>query len=391
MTVRPFIALSPRREAAAEVAAVPYDVCSADEARELAKGKPKSFLHVSRPEIDLPDGASFSSEEAYSQARKALDKLISDGVLASDDAPKFYIYRQKMGEHMQTGVVATFDTKDYLAGKIVRHEFTRPDKEDDRKRHIEVLGAHTGPGFLTYPDDPEIDALVDEICRTEPLYDFVAPDGIGHTVWEVTATEALSAAFSKIAKMYIADGHHRTSAAARYAEDHNFEGESRYYMAVAFPANQLKILPYNRLVHDLNGLSDEEFLAAVKRVFTGGPRSARMYFKGEWIELKWTPRAEASVVDKLDCSFLQNEFLRPELGIDNPRTSERISFVGGIRGEAELQHRVDVGEAAVAFSMNPVTIHEVMAIADAGEVMPPKSTWFEPKLRSGLFIHKVSS
>ncbi len=391
MLIRPFIALRPKQEDAAEVAAVPYDVCSADEARELAKGKSKSFLHVSRPEIDLEDGASYSSEEAYSQARIALDKLISDGVLARDDASKFYIYRQKMGEHTQTGVVATFDTKDYLAGKIVRHEFTRPDKEEDRKRHIEVLGAHTGPGFLTYSDVPEIDALVDEICRTAPLYDFVAEDGICHTVWEVADTNSLKRAFESVPKMYIADGHHRTAAAARYAEDHNFEGESRYYMAVAFPANQLKILPYNRLVHDLNGLSDEEFLAAVKRVFTGGPRTARMYFKGEWYALKWTPRVEASVVDKLDCSFLQNEFLRPELGIDNPRTSERISFVGGIRGEAELQHCVDAGQAAVAFSMKPVTIHEVMAIADAGEVMPPKSTWFEPKLRSGLFIHKVSS
>lgn len=389
MTVKPFIALRPKPEDAAEVAAVPYDVCSAEEARELAKGRPKSFLHVSRPEIDLPDGASFSSEEAYARARQALDKLISDGTLARDDRPKFYVYRQKMGGHTQTGVVATFDTKDYLAGKIVRHEFTRPDKEDDRKRHIEVLGAHTGPGFLTYPDDPEIDALVDEICRTEPLYDFVASDGIGHTIWEVAETEALSAAFSKIPKMYIADGHHRTAAAARYAEDHNFEGESRYYMAVAFPANQLKILPYNRLVHDLNGLSDEEFLATVKRVFTGGQRSARMYFRGKWTTLSWDASSLNSVVDALDCSFLQNEFLRPVLGIDDPRTSERISFVGGIRGEAELQQRVDAGRAAVAFSMNPVTIHEVMAIADAGEVMPPKSTWFEPKLRSGLFIHKV--
>ena len=354
MKIQPFAAVRPNREDAALVASVPYDVVDTAEAKALAAGNPKSFLHVSRPEIDLPDGTDCSSPEAYAQARKALDKLIADGVLVRDSEPKFYAYRQTMGSHSQTGIVATFDTHDYLAGVLKQHEKTRKDKEDDRTRHIETLSAHTGPAFLTYRDDKAIDLVVADACRREPLYDFVAPDGIGHTVWEIASgssctADELQELFARIPVAYIADGHHRSAAASRYAKEHGFEGESRWFLAVAFPASQLKILAYNRLVADLNGLSPYEFMSRISENFT----------------------------------------IAPVLGIGDPRTDKRISFMGGIRGDAALAAKVDSGEAAVAFAMEPVTVEEMMAIADAGAIMPPKSTWFEPKLRSGLFVHTV--
>jgi uncharacterized protein (DUF1015 family) len=383
-------------EDAALVASVPYDVVDTKEAKALAEGNPKSFLHVSRPEIDLEDGADPSSCEAYQQARKALDRLMNDGTLVQECCPKIYAYRQTMGEHRQTGIVAAFDTQDYLSGVLKQHEKTRKDKEDDRTRHIEILSAHTGPAFLTYRDDKAIDAIVDEATAKAPLYDFVAPDGIGHTVWEISsategAAKELTELFERVPVAYIADGHHRSAAASRYAKDHNFEGESRYFLAVAFPASQLKILAYNRLVADLNGLSEEEFLAKVKENFTvgeKGERNCRMYLNGRWTDLSWK-LPQGSVVDALDVSYLQDKLLAPVLGIGDPRTDQRISFMGGIRGDAELASKVDSGENAVAFAMEPVTVEEMMAIADAGAIMPPKSTWFEPKLRSGLFIHLV--
>ena len=394
MKIHPFAAVRPNVKDAALVASVPYDVVDTEEARALAAGNPKSFLHVSRPEIDLPAGTDCSSPEAYAQARKALDALIANGTLVRDGEAKFYAYRQTMGSHSQTGIVATFDTQDYLAGVLKQHETTRKDKEDDRTRHIETLSAHTGPAFLTYRDDKAIDAIVADACRRAPLYDFVAPDGIGHTVWEIAPSSACVAdelveLFARVPVAYIADGHHRSAAASRYAREHGFEGESRWFMAVIFPASQLRILAYNRLVKDLNGLSDEAFLAKVREAFPGGSRHCRMYFRGKWVDLNWDIPATADVVGALDVSYLQDRLLAPVLGIGDPRTDQRISFMGGIRGDAELASRVDSGANAVAFAMEPVTVEEMMAIADAGAIMPPKSTWFEPKLRSGLFVHTV--
>ena len=400
MNVRPFPAVRPAPAQAAAVAAVPYDVVDTAEARALAAGNPVSFLHVSRPEIDMPDGTDCSSPAAYAQARKALDALRASGTLIQDAEPHFYAYRQVMNGHAQTGLVATFDTQDYLAGILKQHEKTRKDKEDDRTRHIETLSAHTGPAFLTYRDDAEIDACVAAACAVEPLYDFVAPDGIRHTVWTVPAADndRIQELFARIPVAYIADGHHRSAAASRYAREHDFAGESRWFMAVAFPASQLKILPYNRLVADLNGLDADALLAKAREVFTVTPaadgtpaagRHARMFLAGQWYDLAWEVPAGTDVVSSLDVSVLQDRFLAPVLGIDDPRTSPRISFMGGVRGTDELKGRVVDGRSAVAFSMYPVTVGEMMDIADAGAIMPPKSTWFEPKLRSGLFVHVV--
>ena len=397
MKIKPFAAVRPNAEDAALVASVPYDVVDTAEAKALAAGNPKSFLHVSRPEIDLPEGTGCSSPEAYSQARRALDALMADGTLVKENEAKFYAYRQKMGGHSQTGIVAVFDTRDYLDGVLKQHEKTRKDKEDDRTRHIEILNAHTGPAFLTYRDVPGIDRIVAAACEKVPLYDFVAPDGIAHTVWEIaTGADAaaieLEALFDSIPVAYIADGHHRSAAASRYARERDFTGESRYYLAVAFPASQLKILAYNRLVKDLNGLSEDEFLARVAENFTvgaKGERNCRMYLRGRWIDLSWSIPSGADVVSSLDVSYLQDKLLAPVLGVGDPRTDERISFMGGIRGDAELASKVDSGENAVAFAMEPVTVEEMMSIADAGAIMPPKSTWFEPKLRSGLFVHAL--
>ena len=397
MKIHPFAAVRPNEKDAALVASVPYDVVDTAEAKALAAGNPKSFLHVSRPEIDLPDGTDCSSPEAYAQARRALDALMADGTLVRDSEPKFYAYRQTMGSHRQTGIVATFDTQDYLAGVLKQHEKTRKDKEDDRTRHIETLSAHTGPAFLTYRDDKAIDVIVEEACARAPLYDFVAPDGIGHTVWEIAPASACTAdelveLFARIPVAYIADGHHRSAAASRYAKEHNFEGESRWFMAVIFPASQLRILAYNRLVADLNGLSDYEFMSKVSENFEigkKGARNCRMYFRGKWTDLSWSIPACTDVVGALDVSYLQDRLLAPVLGIGDPRTDARISFMGGIRGDDALAAKVDSGENAVAFAMEPVTVEEMMAIADAGAIMPPKSTWFEPKLRSGLFVHTV--
>ena len=397
MKIHPFAAVRPNAKDAALVASVPYDVVDVAEAKALATGNPKSFLHVSRPEIDLPDGTDGASPAAYAQAKRALDGLLANGTLVRDAEPKFYAYRQTMGAHSQTGIVATFDTEDYLAGVLKQHEKTRKDKEDDRTRHIETLQAHTGPAFLTYRDDRAIDLIVADACRNAPLYDFVAPDGVGHTVWEIAPGSAcvadeLQELFARIPVAYIADGHHRSAAAARYAQTHGFAGESRWFLGVIFPASQLQILSYNRLVRDLNGLSAYEFLSRLSEKFTigvKGARNCRMYFEGQWYDLSWDIQKNADAVGALDVSYLQDNLLAPVLGVGDPRTDARISFMGGIRGDAALAAKVDSGADAVAFAMEPVTVEEMMAIADAGAIMPPKSTWFEPKLRSGLFVHTV--
>lgn len=398
MNIRPFAAVRPAKEFAAQVAAVPYDVVDTAEARALADGNPKSFLHVSRPEIDMPDGTDCSSPEAYAQARKALDALRGDGTLIQDGEPSFYAYRQVMDGRGQTGIVAVFDTEDYLAGILKQHEKTRKDKEDDRTNHIRILGAQTGPAFLTYRDGNAYGRAISEMvaaaCRNEPLYDFTAEDGVRHTVWKLAtgsscAADEIQELFANIPAAYIADGHHRSAAASRYARERGFKGESRWFMAVIFPASQLAILPYNRLVRDLNGLDAAQVLTRAKEIFTGGARHCRMYIGGRWHELSWDIPAGADPVSALDVSYLQDRFLAPVLGIADPRTDPRISFMGGIRGEAALSTKVDAGEAAVAFSMEGVSVEEMMSIADAGQVMPPKSTWFEPKLRSGLFVHAL--
>ena len=396
MTIRPFAALRPSAELAPKVAAVPYDVVDTAEAAALASGNPFSFLHVSRPEIDLAPGTACDSPEAYVQARRALDRLRAEGALRLDAKPSLYAYRQIMGGHSQTGVVACFDTADYENGTLKRHEKTRTDKEDDRTRHILTLEAHTGPVFLTYRDSSEIDAIVASAMESSPIFDFTAPDGIRHTGWLIPDAERLVKAFEAVPAAYIADGHHRAAAAARAARERG--GEYSRFMAVIFPAGQLKILAYNRLLADLNGLSEDAFLAAVKERFTlvpaedgeaSRPRTARMYLGGRWYELSWTLPEDAGVVESLDVSVLQDRLLAPVLGIGDPRTSPRISFMGGIRPVGDLKSAVDSGRAAVAFSMVPVSVEEMMDIADAGAIMPPKSTWFEPKLRSGLFVHAV--
>lgn len=399
MTIRPFAALRPSRADAPFVASVPYDVVDVAGAKALAAGNPKSFLHVSRPEIDLPEGTSGSSAAAFAQARKALDALTSGGTLRQDPVRRFYAYRQTMGGRSQTGIVAAFDAKEYESGAIKRHEFTRKDKEDERARHIEVLGAQTGPAFFAFRDNAGIDAIVAEACAGEPLFDFTAPDGVGHAGWTIgdeggEAAERLAKIFAdEVGAVYIADGHHRTAAAARFAAAHGYEGEGRWIMAVAFPESQLRILPYNRLVKGFNGLSQYEFLSAVSQNFeidAKGERGCRMYCFGRWFDLSWSVPEGADAVSSLDVSRLQERLLGPVLGIADPRTDKRISFEGGITGEAALKAKVDAGEADVAFSMKGVSMGEIMAIADAGAVMPPKSTWFEPKLRSGLFVHKTA-
>ncbi len=411
MIIRPFSAVRPVPEKAAAVAAVPYDVVDTAEARQLAEGNSSSFLHVSRPEIDLPEGTDCSSPEAYAQAKKALDALRSEGTLIKESSPKLYVYRQIMGNHSQSGIVATFDTQEYLNGTLKRHEKTRADKEDDRTRHIETLVAHTGPVFLTYRDKSAdsaqqeklsaIDAIVEKTSSGEALFDFTAVDGIRHTVWVLADSDAQAVADlfgSSVKAAYIADGHHRGAAASRAAKEHDFADEWRWFMAVLFPASQLKILPYNRLITDLNGLSAEQLLDEAAKLFKvteaadGAPvagRHARMFVAGKWYDLAWDVPCDADPVSALDVSVLQDRFLAPVLGIADPRTSPRISFMGGIRPLSELQSSVESGKNAVAFSMYPVTVDEMMAIADADAIMPPKSTWFEPKLRSGLFVHEI--
>ena len=405
MLVKPFAALRPAPEKAAVVAAVPYDVVDTAEARALAAGNPDSFLHVSRPEIDLPDSVDIHDDAVYAQGVRAFKALQTRGVLLREDGERLYVYRQIMGAHSQTGVVACCNIEDYAKDIIRKHEKTRKDKEDDRTRHCLELNANSGPVFLTYRDTAALDALVAAVQKGAPLYDFTAADGIRHTVWRVEGSaEAWVEAFRQVPLAYVADGHHRAAAAFRSGQQrraanpaHSGKEEYNWFLAVLFPETQLRILPYNRCVADLNGLTSDAFLAKVKAVFkTGladgaspaGPREVRMFLGDAWYKLTWEEFA-ADPVGRLDVSVLQDRLLAPVLGIDDPRTNTRISFVGGIRGTGELARRVQGGRDAVAFSMYPVTVGQMMDIADAGQIMPPKSTWFEPKLRSGLLVHTL--
>ncbi len=403
LKIRAFQGLCPEPSLAPLVACVPYDVVNTQEAAALAEDNPYSLLHVDRAEIDLPQGTDIHSDDVYAIAVENFRKLQAEGVLLRESAPCIYLYRQVMGDHSQTGIVATCHIEDYENELIKKHEKTRKDKEDDRTRLVGDLSANTGPIFLTYKARPEIDALVAQAQNAEPLYDFIAPDGIAHTVWRIEGGERMLGLLRELDCTYVADGHHRTASAARVGRErraanpaHTGDEDYNWFLTVMFPGNQLKILPYNRLVYDLNGLSADAFLDEVRsrfRVQEGASPTpsasgrVAMYLGGQWYGIEFEPDTETDPVARLDVSILQDRLLSPVLGIDDPRTSTRIEFIGGIRGTGELVSKVDAGQGAVAFSMFPTTVDQLMAIADAGQIMPPKSTWFEPKLRSGLFIH----
>ena len=412
-TFKPFKALRPVPQFAKAVAALPYDVMDSDEARELVKGNPYSFIHVDKAEVDLPEDTYLYSEEVYAKAAENLKKLESDGICAEDTEPCFYIYRQIMNGREQTGLVGCASVDDYIENRIKKHELTRADKEADRIHHVDTCDANTGPIFLCYRDSEEVNALIDSYkAANAPVYDFAADDGIAHTVWVINdkaLTAKLEALLSSVGDYYIADGHHRCASAVNVAKkrreqfpDYTGEEEFNRFLAVLFPVGCLEILDYNRVVKDLNGLSEEEFFAKIKEKFAVEEFLGKTQFKptekhtfgmfigGKWYKLAALPGTfdESDPVSRLDVSILQSNLLTPVLGIGDPRTDKRIDFIGGIRGLAELERRVANG-MTVAFSMYPTTLDDLMAIADAGLIMPPKSTWFEPKLLSGLFIHKL--
>ena len=407
--IRPFTGLRPLPAHTADVAAPPYDVLSTEEARTRAAGKPWSFLHISKPEIDLPAGTNPYAAEVYAKAAENLGKMLAEGVLARDPAPCYYVYRLIMGGHAQTGLVAAASVPDYDSNRIRRHEFTRPDKEDDRVRQIDALNAQTGPVLLAYPAAGQVDEILAHASATAPDADVTADDGIRHTLWVIRDGETLdrlTAAFDAMNALYIADGHHRSAAASRVAAarraanpQHSGEESYNYFLSVIFPHHQMKIMDYNRVVTDLNGLDAAAFLERAGEKFSvqacgapvkpGKPNEFGLYLPGQWYRLEIRPELipAADPVARLDVNLLQNHLITPVLGIDDPRRDKRIDFVGGIRGLAELEKRVDSGEMAAALALFPTRMEDLMAVADAGEVMPPKSTWFEPKLADGLVSH----
>lgn len=408
--IRPFRALRPDPAVVQNVASVPYDVVNRQEAFELAKDYPNSYLRITRAEIELPRDVDPYSDAVYTHAKENLARICKDAPLLIEEKPSFYLYKLVMGEQEQTGITATFSVDDYENDIIMKHEKTRKEKEDDRTRHIVTTEAQTGPVFLTYRGIKKVKDAAESIKNeNEPLYSFTAPDGIVHTVWTVPE-EYNQLIIDKIAateKLYIADGHHRAASAARARNvkrsdnpGHTGSEEYNYFLAVLFPADELKILPYNRVVFDLNGLEREEFFERISEDFTveatgqAEPKEKRtfgMYTGSQWYTLKAKESVSTgdSIGEGLDVSILQNYLLKPVLGIDDPRTSKRIDFIGGIRGTKELEKLVDSGDAIVAFSLYPVTVDDLMKISDAGEIMPPKSTWFEPKLRDGILVHKI--
>ncbi len=396
--VFPFSAIMPSFATAPSVATLPYDVMNRAEAAQMAAGNKLSFLHVTRSEIDLPDSVDAYDAKVYETAAENWRKL-RNSVMAKDAVPAFYVYSLVMNGRTQTGIVATPAVADYDNCVILKHETTRKEKEDDRTRHISTLRAQTGPVFLTYRDSDAINAIVAKTMKQTPLFDFTAEDGIRHTGWRIADddTQAVQNAFAAVPNLYIADGHHRAASASRTFAALK-DGESDRFLAVIFPASQLKILPYNRLIMDLNGLDEKQFMDAVSKVVKVTPDAipepqcpgdVRMYLSGKWWKLELPEAVGATPIEALDVSRLQNTILAPILGIDDPRTSKRIDFVGGIRGTGELERRVNSGEAKAAFSMFATTLDQLMAIADSKGIMPPKSTWFEPKLRDGLFVHEI--
>ena len=411
ITVKPFSALRPKTEYAKECAALPYDVMSSEEARKMAAGKPYSFLHIDKAEIDLDPSVGLYDDKVYQKAAENLKKFEEIGVYVQDHVKKFYFYRQAMDGFVQTGIVGCASIDDYLENKIKKHELTRADKEQDRIRHVDTCAAQTGPIFLAYRENQTLDEIIQSETSHEPLYDFVAEDGIAHTVWESSSREIdekIERAFERINALYIADGHHRAASAVkaglkRRKENPAHKGNEDYnfFLSVIFPANSLKILDYNRVLRDLNGLSESEFLKAVENnlgsvspvegIYRPKAKHEVGLFLGEkWYCVKFKEELcnAASPAENLDPAILQKYLLAPVLGIEDPRTDKRIDFVGGIRGLGYLERRC-TEDAVAAIAMYPVSMKELMEIADGGEIMPPKSTWFEPKLRSGLLIHKI--
>ena len=409
--VKPFICIRPRGEMAARTAALPYDVYNRQEACEAVKGNPYSFLNIDRPETQFPAEVDTYDDRVYEKARELLDSQIKEGIYVTDPDPAYYLYELTMDGRSQTGIVACSSIDDYVNGVVKKHENTREDKEIDRIRHVDTVNAQTGPIFLAYRQNETLKAIVAEEKAKPALYDFVSDDGIRHRVWKINdpaQTEAIEAAFAAIPATYIADGHHRAASAVkvglkRRAENPGYTGEEpfNYFLSVLFPDEELMILPYNRVVKDLNGLSREQFFEAVKEKFEleeigkepyapAEKGTFGMYLDNTWYALKVLPQYKsADPVKGLDVSILQDQLLGPVLGIGDPRTDKRIDFIGGIRGLKELERRVSE-DMEIAFSMYPTSIEELLAVADAGLLMPPKSTWFEPKLRSGLFIHRLS-
>ncbi len=411
-TVEPFPALRPRPDLAARICELPYDVVSTEEARRLAAGNPLSFFHVSRAEIDLPPETDPHGPAVYAKARENFKRLIAQGALRQDGVPCFYLYRQIWREHEQMGIVGVVSAEEYLRGLIRKHELTRPDKEEDRRRHIETLNAQTGPAFLIHRADAALAGFVRERTQPPPEVDFTADDGVRHSTWTVNdapGIELVRQRFARMSALYIADGHHRTAAAAQvYLNRSRAPGMSAgpglpafaFFLAVIFPHDRVQVLPYHRAVRDLNGLTPAQLLEKLESVFEtlpgetaapAGRHEVGLYLAGRWRRLRF--RAEltqaGSPWDRLDVALLQTHVLGPILGIGDPRTSERIVFVGGIHGTAELEQLVHSGECACAFALYPTGVEELMAIADAGRILPPKSTWFEPKLRDGLFCHLI--
>ncbi|MGC2166824.1 MAG: DUF1015 family protein [Gallionella sp.] len=407
--IRPFSGLRPAPSRAAEVAAPPYDVLSSAEARVSAAGKPWSFLHISKPEIDLPEGTDPYAPAVYAKAAENLGKMLAEGVLVADSTPCYYAYRLVMGGHTQTGLVAAASVPDYDSNRIRKHEFTRPEKEDDRVRQIDALSAQTGPVLLAYPEAPQVDAILTQATAAAADADVTAADGIRHTIWVIRDGKAISqltAAFDTMHALYIADGHHRSAAASRIAAarrasnaGHTGNESYNYFLSVIFPHHQMKIFDYNRVMVDLNSMDAATFLRRVGENFAVRPSAAPvkpdkpgefgLYLPGQWYHLQIRDALipTSDPVAKLDVSLLQINLIAPVLGINDPRRDRRIDFIGGIRGLAELEKRVDSGEMAVAFSLFATTMADLMSVADANEVMPPKSTWFEPKLADGLVSH----
>lgn len=412
--IKPFRGLRPTRELAARVAAHPYDVLNREEAYELAKDNPVSFLHINKPEVDIDPAIDAHDQRVYDKGRENLYRFIEEGILQQDGEEKLYVYRQVMGTHQQTGLMAVASIAAYENNLIKKHEFTRPEKEDDRVNHMDTLGAQVGPVFLTYKAQPEVDTMIAQVTATQPEYDFVAPEGTRHVFWvieDVTLAANIEAAFNAVNCLYVADGHHRSAAAARVQNlyqrrnpTHTGEESYNYFLSVLFPDNQMQILDYNRIVKDLNGADPEGFLESLAEDFTiekakdaadAKPKVARqfaLYLEQKWYRLTANQSLLSKIDDKdpvksLDVSILQEHVFTPLLDIRDQRTDKRVDFVGGIRGLQELEKRVNGGEWQAAIAIYPTSIKSLMAIADAGEVMPPKSTWFEPKLKSGLAVH----
>jgi uncharacterized protein (DUF1015 family) len=411
--LHPFRGFRPGREDVDQVASRPYDVLNSEEARQEVAGNPSSFLHVVKPEVDLPRGTDLHSEEVYARGKQNLDTLIREGFFIQDEKPMLYIYGQTMFGKTQYGIVGCASVEDYMSGVIKKHELTRPDKEEDRMNHIRVTNFNAEPVFFAFPDHPELDRIVSGVVRGTPEYDFTTGDGVGHHFWLVDQEEDIHRMveiFEKeIPSTYVADGHHRTAAAALVGQErraanpsHRGDEEYNYFLAVHFPASQLTIIDYNRVIRDLNGMDPDEFLEELKVGFTIEDKGAGiykperlhnvgMYLQGRWYSLTARPGTynDADPIGCLDVTVLSEQILGPLLNITDLRKSQRIDFVGGIRGLEELQKRVDSGEMAVAFALYPVTMKQLMDIADSGMIMPPKTTWFEPKLRSGLVIHSL--